>query len=258
MKVLVSADIHYALRHYDWLVSVATDFDLVVLAGDLLELSSSVDRRAQIVVVRAYLEQLAQKTCLAVCSGNHDLDLIDATGEQVADWMRDLRDLGVNTDGTTLRIDRTLITICPWWDGPVTRDAIGAQLAQASGEPRDRWIWVTHAPPDDSPVSWGGKRSFGDAELTRWIAAYGPDIVLSGHVHQSPFVTGGSWADKIGESWVFNMGQQIGSWPAHIILDLADRTALWFSIYGNEKLDLDAPLRRPFATLTTLPDWLTA
>ena len=175
MKVLVSADIHYALRHYDWLVSVAADFDLVVLAGDLLELSSSVDRRAQIVVVRAYLEQLAQKTCLAVCSGNHDLDLIDATGEQVADWMRDLRDLGVNTDGTTLRIDRTLITICPWWDGPVTRDSIGAQLAQASGEPRDRWIWVTHAPPDDSPVSWGGKRSFGDAELTRWIAAYGPD-----------------------------------------------------------------------------------
>jgi Icc-related predicted phosphoesterase len=258
MKVLVSADIHYSLKQFDWLVSVAADFDLVILAGDLLELSSSVERRAQIVVVRAYLEQLAQKTRLAVCSGNHDLDILDAAGEQVAGWMRDLRDLGVETDGATLRIDRTLITICPWWDGPVTRDAIGAQLAQAATEPRDRWIWVYHAPPDESPVSWGGKRSYGDAELTRWIAAYRPDIVLSGHVHQSPFVAGGSWADKIGASWVFNMGQQIGSSPAHIILDLEGMTALWFSIYGNEILDLDAPLQRPIPTLTRLPDWLRA
>jgi Icc-related predicted phosphoesterase len=258
MKVLVSADIHYSLKQFDWLVSVAEDFDLVVLAGDLLELSSSVERRAQIVVVRAYLEQLAQKTRLAVCSGNHDLDIINDAGEQVADWMRDLQELGVYTDGTTLRIDQTLITICPWWDGPATRNAIGAQLAQAATEPRDCWIWVYHAPPHDSPVSWGGKRSFGDAELTRWIAAFHPDIVLSGHVHQSPFVTGGSWADKIHDSWVFNMGQQIGSSPAHIILDLAERTALWFSIYGNEILDLDAPLQRPIPALTKLPDWLTA
>jgi Icc-related predicted phosphoesterase len=58
MKILVVADLHYALKQYDWLKSVAADFDVVVLAGDLLEISSSVERRAQIVVVRAYLEEL--------------------------------------------------------------------------------------------------------------------------------------------------------------------------------------------------------
>lgn len=257
MKILVAADIHYSLKQYDWLVSVAGDFDLVVLAGDLLEISSSVERRAQVVVVRTYLEQLAQKTRVAVCSGNHDLDMIGAAGEQVADWMRDLTELGVATDSTTIRLGQTLVTICPWWDGPETRVAIGAQLALAAAEPRERWIWVYHAPPAESPVSWGGKRSYGDAELTRWIAEHAPDIVVSGHVHNSPFVSGGSWADRLGGTWVFNTGQQIGPAPAHIIFDLGAATALWFSIYANEMLALDAPLQRPIPALTERPDWLT-
>ncbi len=258
MKMLVVADIHYSLKQYDWLLAVAKDFDLVVLAGDLLEIASSVDRRAQVIVVRTYLERLAEQTRIAVCSGNHDLDAPDASGELVAEWMLDLADLGVAADNTTLRLGQTLVTICPWWDGPGTRDAIAAQLAQAAQEPRDRWIWVYHAPPAESPVSWGGKRSFGDAEVTRWIAEFAPDIVVSGHVHQSPFVSGGSWADRIGTTWAFNTGQQIGEVPAHIIFDLDAAQALWFSIYGNEVLALDAPLVRPIPTLSRLPDWLRA
>lgn len=258
MKMLVVADVHYALKQFDWLLGVAGDFDLVVLAGDLLELSSGVARRAQAVVVRTYLEELAGKTRVAVCSGNHDLDATGPEGEQVADWLGDLADIGVAADGTSFRIGTTLVTVCPWWDGPKARAAIGAQLAAAAAEPRDRWIWVYHAPPAGSPVSWNGRRSFGDSALTAWIEAYGPDIVLSGHVHESPFVPGGSWADRIGGAWVFNTGQQIGDAPAHIILNLDAGQALWFSIYGNEVLSLDAPLPRPIPALTGLPDWLKA
>lgn len=258
MRVLVAADIHYSLKQYDWLLAQAPSFDLVVLAGDLLEISSSVERRAQVIVVKTYLEQLADKTRVAVCSGNHDLDGTDAAGEMVADWMRDLAPLGVAADHSTLRIGSTLVTICPWWDGPGTREAIAAQLAQAAREPRERWIWVYHAPPAESPVSWGGKRSFGDGELTRWIGEYAPDIVVSGHVHQSPFVSGGSWADRIGPTWVFNTGQQIGEVPAHIVFDLGTDEVFWFSIYGNETLSLNQPLERPIRTLLRPPDWLRA
>ncbi len=257
MKILVVADIHYSLKQYDWLLAVAGGFDLVILAGDLLEIASSVERRAQVIVVRTYLEQLAEKTRVAVCSGNHDLDATDPAGEQVAAWMRDLGDMGIASDSTTLRIGGTLVTICPWWDGPEAREAIGAQLALASREPRDRWIWVYHAPPADSPVSWGGKRSFGDEALSRWIETYAPDIVVSGHVHQSPFVSEGSWADRIGSSWVFNTGQQIGPVPAHIVFDLGAGSAFWFSIYGNETLALDSPLQRPIGALRDWPEWLT-
>ena len=38
-------------------------------------------------------------------------------------------------------------------------------------------------------------------------------------MHQSPFVKDGSWVDRIGETWVFNAGQQFGVPPTHIIID---------------------------------------
>ena len=61
---------------------------------------------------------------------------------------------------------------------------------------------MAHVPPDGTRVSWVGRRYFGDAVLTEWIAEYEPDIVLSGHVHQSPFRKGGSWVDKLGNTWL--------------------------------------------------------
>jgi hypothetical protein len=57
---------------------------------------------------------------------------------------------------------------------------------------------------------------------------------------------------------VFNTGQQIGDAPAHIIFNLDAGEALWFSIYGNEVLSLDAPLIRPIPALRQLPEWLKA
>ena len=90
-----------------------------------------------------------------------------------------------------------------------------------------RWIWVHHAPPAGSPTSWDGERSFGDAVLRGWIERHQPDLVLSGHVHQSPFTRGGSWADRIGATWVFNAGHQIGPLPSHIIVDTEQPGAYW-------------------------------
>ena len=48
------------------------------------------ERRAQIVVVEAYLEQLVARTKVIVCSGNHDLDSRNADGELIANWVEDL------------------------------------------------------------------------------------------------------------------------------------------------------------------------
>jgi hypothetical protein len=103
-----------------------------------------------------------------------------------------------------------------------------------------------------------GSRFYGDAELVDWIKAYGPDIVLTGHIHQAPFKTGGSWVDRIGDTWVFNSGQQIGPTPAHIAINTRAQEAAWFSLAGAEGVDLNAPLVRPPMTLTALPDWMVA
>ena len=258
MKILVVADLHYALKQYDWLKSVAADFDVIVLAGDLLEISSSVERRAQIVVVRAYLEELVAKTRVVVCSGNHDLDSHTPAGELTARWVAELAEIGVTADWGSVTVDGSLITVCPWWDGPETRSEIGRQIAADSLKPRDRWIWVYHAPPAESPVSWSGRRHHGDEALTAWIREYRPDFVMSGHVHQSPFVEGGSWADRIGGTWVFNTGQQIGPTPANIALHLSEREAVWTSLEGCQILSLAEEPVRPFARMTEIPGWLRA
>ena len=49
------SDLHYCLPQLDWVVQVAPKFDLVVLAGDCLDVSSAVPLDVQAVVVRRYL-----------------------------------------------------------------------------------------------------------------------------------------------------------------------------------------------------------
>jgi Icc-related predicted phosphoesterase len=255
MRILVVADLHYSLPQYDWLLGVVGGFDLVVIAGDHIDLSSGVDWRAQSVVIRKYVERIAARTRLVTCSGNHDLDSRNPLGEKVAQWISDLSRDGIPSDGSSLTIGDTLITVCPWWDGPLVRADVSRLLGEATAMRRIWGIWVHHAPPDHSPTSWSGNRDFGDAELRDWIVAHQPDIVFSGHVHQSPFVASGSWVDRIGATWVFNAGHQFGAPPAHIVFDTEAAMALWFSAAGTESVRLDLPLERPVARLTELPAW---
>jgi Icc-related predicted phosphoesterase len=256
MKCLLVADIHYDLRKFDWVVDVAEHFDLVVLAGDHLEIAAIVDRATQAVVVQKYFRRLMAKAPLIICSGNHDLDAKDANGELTSKWVTNARLLGIPTDGDDHWIGDTLFSVCPWWDGEQRQAAIGEQLARAASDRPGHWIWVYHAPPESSPTSWGGRRSFGDAPLRAWIEQYQPDIVLSGHVHQSPFIPNGSWVDQIGKTWVFNAGHQIGPIPAHIVVDTDAQRAYWLSLTAGETVSLEAPLTRPIDHLTEFPDWL--
>jgi len=256
MRLLLIADLHYSLPQFDWVLESAADFDVVVMAGDHLDISSIVDGRAQSVVIRKYFSRLRARTRLLTCSGNHDLDSKNEAGEKVAGWLGGSQNEGVFSDGESFVLGETLFTSCPWWDGPIVRAGIAAQLAEASAKRTKQWIWIHHAPPDKSPISWGGARYFGDVELREWIDQYRPDIVLSGHVHQSPFVKDGSWVDRIGPTWVFNSGSQLGAPPAHIIIDTDAGEALWFSAAGSQFVRLRHPLERPVPQLEVIPDWL--
>jgi Icc-related predicted phosphoesterase len=258
MRCLVVADLHYALPQFDWLLSAAPHFDVVIFAGDALDIGSAVDFRAQILVVRKYLARLADITQVIFCSGNHDLDARNPEGEKIARWVGEARQFGIACDGDNLTIGDTLFTVCPWWDGPLVRQRLEDQLrAAATGRPR-RWVWVHHAPPANSPVSWGGKRYFGDVELAQWIGLYQPAMVISGHVHQSPFIPDGSWYDRLGATWVFNTGREFGRPPVHIVLDLDAGMAFWLSAAEAQCIDLTAPLRRPAAPIGETPPWLTS
>jgi Icc-related predicted phosphoesterase len=229
MKMLFVADLHYTLKQFDWLLANATNYDPIIIGGDLLDLGSVLDADIQIMVVEKYLYRLRQQTRVVVCSGNHDLDSSNVMGEAVAGWLHDAKAANLFLDGATVELSGALLTVCPWWDGPLSRAEVEAEFALPAGMIKRPWIWVYHAPPARSPVCWNGKRFVGDEFLRESIIRFGPDLVLSGHIHNAPFYREGSWVDRIAKTWVFNVGRQPGSWPTYIVLDPDTMTAEWTS-----------------------------
>jgi Icc-related predicted phosphoesterase len=237
MRLLLVSDLHYSLKQLDWVTAAAADYDLLVVAGDLLDIRSYVEPDAQILVVLEYLARMAARTTVIACSGNHDLNARNALGERSAVWLDDARGSGVHVDGSCVVDDDVMVTVCPWWDGPLTREQVDRALAADAMKLGGRlWIWAYHAPPDGSPTSWTGSRHYGDADLNAWIERHSPDVVLCGHVHQSPFAEGGGWADRVGTTWVVNSGREPGPVPTHIVIDTDTREARWMSSEGAQEL----------------------
>jgi predicted MPP superfamily phosphohydrolase len=73
VRILLVSDLHYTLPQLDWVVRSAPRFDLVVLAGDQLDISSTVSLDAQAIVILRYLALLQAAGKVVIGSGNHDL-----------------------------------------------------------------------------------------------------------------------------------------------------------------------------------------
>ena len=170
---------------------------------------------------------------------------------------RPARHYDVPTDGDSRLIGDTLFTICPWSEGQGPRTG-SRPRSSATRRAAGTLGLVHHAPPAGSPTSWDGRKCFGDPILRGWIERCQPDIVLSGHVHQSPFTRDGSWADRIGATWVFNAGHQIGPLPSHIVVDTDRPGAYWCSLAADRGQSLTARPRGPFAPVVDPPAWLLA
>jgi Icc-related predicted phosphoesterase len=234
MRILLTSDLHYKLRQYDWLLRAATGFDAVVIAGDHIDGLLPLPGAVQIAALSASLTALSQRSRLLVCSGNHDLNAWNGKGEKIAEWLGAVRSAALAVDGDTVGIGDTLFTVCPWWDGPYTRVGVEQMLESASQQRSGRWIWVYHAPPKGA-LSWTGKRHYGDAVLPELVKRHSPTAVLCGHIHEAPFTTGGSWIERIGDTWLFNAGRQIGDVPARIEIDFTQQAARWISHAGAEE-----------------------
>lgn len=244
MRILLTSDLHYKLRQYDWLLGAASQFDAVVVAGDHLDVASAVPSEVQIAALSASLAQVAERVPVLVCSGNHDLNARSAAGEKTANWLDAMRQDRLAVDGDTLRVADTWFTVCPWWDGPHAQAEVERLLEHAAARRAEagggRWIWVYHAPPEGA-LSWTGKRHYGDPLLPQLIARHRPDAVLCGHIHEAPFKAGGGWAERVGRTWLFNAGRQIGDVPARVEIDFGAQTATWFSLAGVEERSLAQP-----------------
>jgi Icc-related predicted phosphoesterase len=241
MRLLFVADLHYSLKQFDWLLAHANEYDVAAIGGDLLDLSSALDPEVQIAIVEKYFGLLRQKTRLVVCSGNHDGDSRNAADESTANWLHAARADRLHVDGDGFDLGNTRVTVCPWWDGQLSRGEVEALLEREAAEVRDQWLWIYHAPPEGARTSWSGRKFIGDTFLRGWIDRFQPHMVLSGHVHNSPFYGDGSWIDRIGRTWVFNPGRQLGPEPTTITLDLEKLTAVWNAQTERSVCDLRTP-----------------
>ena len=237
MRILVVGDLHYALRQFDWIGERLDDCDVLVLAGDLLDLGSAVDLDVQELVVEKYLRRFAARRMLLSCSGNHDIHETTAGGERAARWMEALKSTTLRCDYQSYEREGVLFSVCPWWDGPDTRLMAEQRLIEDAARARRRWIWLHHNPPLGSPVAWTGREDGGDRVALEWIERFQPDFVFAGHIHNAPFYADGSWHGRVGRSVVFNAGKQPGGVPTHIILDLKAGRAEWISTEEADAFD---------------------
>ena len=244
VRIVLVSDLHYDLRKLDWVLARAAEVDVVVIAGDLLDVAGAVPLDAQITVVLGYLERLAALGVTLVCSGNHDLDHRTDAGEKATAWITEAAEFGVVTDGASLDIDGCRFTSCAWWEGPETLATLERQLADAGVDRPDRWVWIFHGPPE-GPLSWTGSRHFGDPELPRLLETHQPDLVLCGHIHEAPYTDEGSWAEWRDGTWLFNSGYQRGEIPAFVEIDLDEDKAYWWSLVGTGEVDLSDPSTAP-------------
>ena len=201
MRILAVSDLHYRLKHYDWLVEAAESVDVVAVAGDLADVASHVPLEVQVVV----LEQLPREGSPRRLSSWPRPGTTTSTGRACTAsrwprWLRKPRADGLHTDGVSVDLGDTRFTVCPWWDGPRSRDAVEAQLEAAAADRPARWVWLYHAPPAGTVLCRDGRREFPDHDLAGWIAQHQPDLVLCGHIHQAPWVDGGSWHDRLGST----------------------------------------------------------
>lgn len=231
VRLLCTADLHYRLPQFDWPIEQAADVDVVVIPGDHLQVIGAAPLEVQIVVISKYLQRLSENSLVLASSGNHDLDGPGPTGEQATQWLRDLASDRIIVDGHSTDLEGVWFTVCPWWDGPLTRQGVDEQLAADAIDRPERWVWVYHSPPADSPLCVAGPgKQFPDPDLAAWIDQYQPDPVICGHIHQAPWVDGGGWIDQRGSPWMINAGHQQGPMPAHVVIDLDQRTAEWVAL----------------------------
>ncbi len=94
-------------------------------------------------------------------------------------------------------------------------------------------LYVLHSPPRDTACDLAGARAHvGSRAIRAFVERLQPPLVLSGHIHESPRVSG-AWRDAIGRTVVVNPGQFGTGRLAGVWFDPADPGAtLRHTVHG--------------------------
>jgi predicted MPP superfamily phosphohydrolase len=205
MKLLLTADLHFRLHWFRWLIEQAPDFDLICVAGDLLDMFRSETRLEQALEITRLIRELADLIPVAVCSGNHD-NTDRLVSHDRASVYGCFIELGAHpniiADGSTRKLENLIVTTIPYHcsrqEKSIWLDR-GSTIRRQTGIP---WIVLHHV-----PAKTGSGVSGEELEASELLATYRPDYFASGHTHSLPYESGQSWNQKLGESRLLVPGQ---------------------------------------------------
>lgn len=246
VKLLLVSDLHCDPAKLDWIAEHASAFDLVSVAGDLLNIFMPADSSWQEwMILKWKARVLASGASLIWCSGNHDFfhgedsPILRASPQ----WMCG-SESGFVDDGKTAllrtRSGTIAVTTIPW---PVTGADVSvggrfvpyvdyvASLLEAGKKFQADYPWLVlfHEPPLETRlcVDYAAMEGrFARQLIEKWE----PDWSLHGHVHESVANPDGDFFDRLGRTTCFNAGQSPeGDEPHCIILHLdgCDWRAKW-------------------------------
>jgi hypothetical protein len=177
--------------------------------------------------VQDHLRDLAFKTNVALCSGNHDSfgPIAPASRGPTYPWLVELDNLpSVISDGQTRIVGELIVTTLPYCANADAKRILldrGRSVRKSRGL---RWLVLHHEPP---PFLEPSEPSEKEAGLL--LTEYLPDFWLSGHVDDLPYKLGGKWSHELG-TVVLTPGQILeASWPNHITLDTESGKIEWRS-----------------------------
>jgi len=243
VKLLLTADLHFHRPWYEWLLDHGPHYDMVAIAGDLMEQHYPGGMVPQLYYLHDWIQAMVKrKAVLAICSGNHDLPstapLVVPRVGLPKEKMRLLEDYAKQDHWLqALRRDRQ-VTVDQ--DHRIVRSAHGEAMMvscvayRADGRFLVReqfpppWLLLHHEPPAATKLA---APKAGNAGLSAFIRVTPPRYILSGHVH---FTEGAENAfyERVGGAHCFNCRQHSTTGPRPdvpnvVILDTVSSQATW-------------------------------
>ncbi|SRR5579875_2757251 len=194
MKIVSFGDVHMATRNLALMAEALRDCDLIIVSGDLTNFGGIDDARKVIDDVR--------RACPRVLALSGNLDKREV--------MPFLEEQGVALHGKGRVVDGIAIFGCGGSNitpfktpTELTEDEIYATLRAGYEQVKDRrpLLMVCHTPPFETKCDriMNG-RAVGSTAARRFIEEVGPEVCISGHIHESAGV------DRIGSTTILNAG----------------------------------------------------
>jgi hypothetical protein len=235
MRLLLTAELGQNHRWLKWLDEGSRNYDLVVIAGDFINVFRPEPLNVQILKAKAFLRSLAQKTRVAISSGNHDTadEIASSSRGPIPMWMAGLDSIStLLSDGRTSIIRQQLIVTALSYISTIDQKRLclaeGAELRKKTNLP---WLVIHHHPP----VFEGGA---GPEELSagRLLKEFGPDFWVAGRFFDQAHSRGFAWIQTMEQSVVLNVSQESiatelreAAFPNHVVFDLESGRMQWNS-----------------------------